>query len=68
MNTATLRHDRNNPIELPAEFLDELWPATPERPVAQDADRMVAPEPRRGSAPPGFFRRPDEPGFREYSR
>lgn len=54
MSTITNRQDASNPLELPAEFLDELWPADPDANsddvAADDADVADAPMPRRTSA------------------
>ena len=50
MNTVTPRHDASNPLELPAEFLHELWPADPDDQMATDAVVAVAPPPHSRSA------------------
>jgi hypothetical protein len=50
MNIATTRQNASNPLELPAEFLDELWPADSDDPAAETPDMAVAPAPRPTSA------------------
>jgi len=50
MNITTTRQNASNPLELPAEFLDELWLADSDDPVAENADLALAPAPQRPSA------------------
>lgn len=50
MNITTTRQNASNPLELPAEFLDELWPADADDPAAENVDMAVAPAPQRTSA------------------